>query len=219
MPGRVKTRLASLLGTEGCARFQAACLLDVIGAAIQLSPRVTFFGEPVDLARDFTREHRLPLRVSTQGEGDLGARIARGFADLFAAPEVDAALIVGSDSPDLPREHWLAAAAALRSADMVLGPTEDGGYYLVGLRRAHWMNERSAFDRLFSEVRWSSRNTCESQRARAESLGCGVAAIATWCDVDTPADLARLRRRLRGNGELSAGAATREFVLDFFGEF
>ncbi|MFN8547963.1 MAG: TIGR04282 family arsenosugar biosynthesis glycosyltransferase [Candidatus Eisenbacteria bacterium] len=216
--GRVKTRLASLLGTEGCARFQSACLLDVIRRASALSREVTFFGEPVDRAREFVLEHRLSTSVSAQADGDLGARIARAFAKLFEPRTVLAALIVGSDSPDLPREHWLGAARALRAAEMALGPAEDGGYYLVGLRRGEWMTEGKAIARLFDEIPWSSDDTFARQRERAGGRGLQVATLAPWADVDTVSDLARLRHRLRGGTTPAEFSAVRDFCLEFFGE-
>ena len=126
---------------------------------------------------------RAPLLAPQRG-GDLGERMASGFAELFAAGYTRV-ILIGSDLPTLPSTHLDQADHALRSgADVVLGPAGDGGYYLIGLRRAR--------PELFSSMPWGSANVLTATLERASALGLAVKTLSTWQDVDTDDDLAGL---------------------------
>jgi uncharacterized protein len=142
------------------------------------------------------------LCLAQRGE-DLGARMANLVTDLLAAGR-PGVLVTGSDLPTLPSAHLVEAAHALGggAADIVLGPAEDGGYYLIGLTRPA--------PRLFAEVAWGAAEVLEATRARAHALGLHVHLLPPWYDVDTPADLARLRHDLMGAGpSIERGAVAR----------
>jgi len=176
-PGRVKTRLRPALDDEQAARLAAAFVRDTLHKAARLGPPVTVY-----YAGD--RALLTPLappdvRWAEQGGGDLGARMAR-----VPAP----CLILGADSPHLPLPLLRAALAALPLYDVVLGPAEDGGYYLIGLRAPQ--------PALFEEVAWSTGEVLAQTLARADALGLAVHQTPPWYDLDTPADLHRLARDL-----------------------
>jgi rSAM/selenodomain-associated transferase 1 len=189
-PGFAKTRLIPALGAEGAARLQArlteravatACAAAVGPVALWCAPDV----EDALFAR-LGREHGVARHA--QPAGDLGARM---LAPLAAhAP----ALLVGVDIPALTADHLRACAAAVRAGDdAVFLPTEDGGYCLVGVRRVD--------ARLFDGVAWSTPQVMEETRGRLRALGWRWSEPATLWDVDTPADLERLRRSGLSNAD------------------
>ncbi len=189
-PGEVKTRLASSVGAASAAMLARAFFDDTWRAVGELSwaRRVL-----ASTTHDLSLFGLAQVEVWLQGEGDLGARQARIAARALAsAPFV---LAIGSDSPGLPRSVFEAARAALVDHDAVLGPAEDGGYYLLGLRRTELG--------LLDGLPWSSPTTFDATRDRLASRGFSVATVQRWFDVDEAADLERLARAL-GAGELSA---------------
>ena len=113
------------------------------------------------------------------------------------------ALAFSSDGPTLPVSYLRQAVTRLDDVDVVLGPSEDGGYYLIGLKEAH--------PGLFQGVEWSTEHVTAQTLARAEAEGLSVALLPRWYDVDTAHDLDRLRAEL---AVLPAGTGThtRRFV-------
>jgi rSAM/selenodomain-associated transferase 1 len=129
-------------------------------------------------------------RLVPQPAGDLGDRMSGVLAALLGQGH-SSALVLGSDSPTLPMAVVAEAARHLRgdAADVVLGPAADGGYYLIGLRRAA--------PALFRRIPWSTDHVMALTLERVRQLGLRAHVLATWFDVDTEADLARLRDDLR----------------------
>lgn len=179
--GRVKTRLIPALGAEGAAAL-AAAMLESTAREAQASGA----GE-VELCADPDPDHAdwrgwLPpsVTLSSQGKGDLGARLARAAKRVLAGGE--RVLLLGTDCPDLDRGRLAAAAAALERHDAVLHPVSDGGYALLGLAR---------FDAsLFEGIAWSTDTVASQTIARFRALGWTYHVGETLQDVDVPADLA-----------------------------
>jgi len=121
---------------------------------------------------------RIPVEV--QGRGDLGARMGKCFERRFSRG-FERVVVIGSDNARILAEHILAAFDALEEDPVVLGPAEDGGYWLVG--------QRSPGVDLFTEVPWSSPNTLEATRQRLRILEIGWREIETLPDIDTVEDL------------------------------
>lgn len=136
---------------------------------------------------------------------DLGARERALFEDLFAAG-FDRVVLIGSDLPTLPVRVLRTAVARLRvpGRRIVLGPTEDGGYYLLGLGRPR----HGEVPDLFTGVRWSTRFALGDTLARAAAAGWPVALLPVWYDVDDEVGLARLRRVLEDPGTAARALAT-----------
>ena len=177
VPGRAKTRLIPALGAEGAARLAAAMLAATVAEALATGLEVELCGEP-DPQGWYEGP---PISLSPQGDGDLGARLARAAARALAAGPV---LLIGADCPELDRQRLAAAADALASHDAVLHPAADGGYVLLGLNR---------FDSsLFKGIAWSTAAVAAQTLARIAALGWSVDVRETLHDVDTPADLARV---------------------------
>jgi uncharacterized protein len=166
--GRAKTRLARGIGEAAALAFQRACLSATLRKLARGPWRLVLCVTP-----DATARKRRLWPTSTarmgQGDGDLGARMARSLARVSGP-----AAIVGSDIPDLSIAHVRDAFERLGQADFVFGPSRDGGYWLVGARVGALARRR------FRNVRWSG------EHALADSLAGlrRVAFAATLDDVD-----------------------------------
>lgn len=185
VPGAAKTRLAPVLGDGGAAVLAARLLKRTLETVCEagVGP-VTLYCAP-DVTHDaFTAfSRRYGLALAPQGDGDLGERMHRAL--VASLDEHDAVLLVGADIPLMAVTDLTAAAASLRSGtDVVLGPAEDGGYWLIGARRTD--------PRLFEGMPWSSPDVYERSCERVRSLGWGLGRAAMRRDVDRPEDLAWL---------------------------
>lgn len=180
--GRVKTRLIPLLGAEGAADLARTMLAHTIEEALAAGlgqPEICADPDPADETWQGSLPHR-GVRLSAQGAGDLGERLARAAERVIT--EQGSVLLIGTDCPALNRDRLRAAAAELRRHDAVIVPAEDGGYVALGLRR---------YDRsLFSAIRWSTPSVARDTIARIEALGWSLARRPALRDIDTPADLA-----------------------------
>lgn len=197
--GRVKTRLCPPLDPAEAAMLYAAFLADTLSLCRGVAgAEITLFHAGESPTAD-PRE-ALPgaagLPWLPQAGDDLGARMAAALHTLLAdGPGPVRALLVGTDHPDLPAGRIEAAFAALERNDLVLGPTSDGGYYLVGLSRP--------IPGLFDGIAWSTEVVYLQQVERAAALGVTRATLPAWQDVDTPDDLAELRQRLTLSASLN----------------
>lgn len=194
-PGLAKTRLAPMLGAGGAAELARAFLLDTCAPLrARRDARVVLATTgPFDAALDA----QLGLPCWPQGEGDLGARLERVLQRaLTGAPW---AIALGGDSPGRPPGLTDDAIAALADpeVDAVLGPSDDGGFYLLGLRRCP--------PGLLAELPWSSATTGAATLARLASAGLRTRVLGPWFDVDEPADLQRLDE-LIAQGAIAAPA-------------
>lgn len=184
VPGRAKTRLIPALGAEGAARLQAQLLRHAVATALaaSLPARITLWTaleHDHPLFRELAEHHGIALRA--QPEGDLGARMHAALAAMDGP-----GLVIGSDCPALTPALLRRCAATLSEADGVFVPVEDGGYALVGARRAE--------PRLFADIDWSTERVMTQTRARAATLHWRLACPARLWDVDRPEDLPRLAR-------------------------
>lgn len=183
-PGRVKTRLGRSLGAHGMIsatwwfRHRARRLLSDLAR----DPRwETWIAVSPDAAARQSRFWPIGVARRPQGGGDLGRRMGRAFAWAEPGPM----LILGADIPDVSRARVWAAFQALGTADAVIGPAEDGGYWLIGLKRVPSRRP----PRLFEGVRWST----EQARADTEATLADrrIAHVDTLRDVDRASDLSR----------------------------
>ena len=192
--GRAKTRLAPALGADGAARLYAGFLADTLALADRaqsagLLETTLWLAAAADTdeptLRDVPGVTALPRRV--QPIGDLGARMAAAL-DVGVASH-GAALVLGSDAPTLPLALLRAARVALDRADLVLAPSADGGYVLIGARVP-------VPPALFDDARFSTRHALADTLAGAARCGLSALCVAPWYDVDTPDDLRLLRTHL-----------------------
>jgi uncharacterized protein len=207
--GEAKTRLTPPLAPEEAAALAARMFADAAECALSVTRHVLVAYAPADGRAAL--EALLPTAARAawleQRGADLGARLARAAREAFARGFGPLAF-VGADSPTLPPEYVARALDALSAgeADVALGPAEDGGYYLVGLR--------SHAPRLFAGVEWSTPRAYEQTARNAAFLSLRLLELPPWYDVDTPADLARLRAELSGDESARRRApATHEWLL------
>ena len=178
---RVKTRLQPPLTPQQAADLHRAFVLDV-WESLNNIPKL-----PLYLYRDEawpSGDEPAPREnCGIQQGSDLGERMLHCFEELQARGH-DRVVIVGSDSPTLPIAYLEKGLERLRDTDAVLGPSEDGGYYAVGCRKA--------VARMFAGVPWSTASTrAETERAfEREGLRCET--LPDWYDIDTETDLRRL---------------------------
>ena len=190
-PGRTKTRLAPALGEEGAARLYRAFLDDTVrlaGRSVAEEVELWLAGRPAGSDGTAVTDRHAGLRVRRQVGDGLGERLRGAFAAAFDEG-VDLAAVLGTDHPTLPPARIDEAFASLAAAEAVLGPTRDGGYYLLALRREAWPRAAA----LFREIPWSTREVAAVTRRRAREAGVEIRSLATWYDVDEPAELERLR--------------------------
>ena len=145
-------------------------------------------------------------RFVQQPRGDLGDRIAAALK--FALGDSDHAVLIGSDTPDLPRDLIEHAFEALDQHELVVGPAEDGGFYLLGSRLP------IATD-LFEGIEWSTARVCASLLENAARLRRTVAVLPQWADVDDLESLRALAARLDRDGRAPCTASVmREWQLE-----
>ena len=187
-PGRVKTRLAPLLGAEGAARLHARLVARTLATATAAG-RVELHCDPGTRDLFFrSMRRRFGVTLRAQGKGDLGERMYRAFRRTMRRHRP--VVLVGSDCPALVAADLHAAARALQGGvDAVFSPAEDGGYALIGLRRLS--------PRLFADIAWGGPDVMAQTRARLRALGWRWRELRVLWDVDRPEDVARLRRERR----------------------
>lgn len=182
VPGNTKRRLIPALGPEGAAALHERMLRRVLAVALELEQtRVTLACTP-DTTHPFfsTLRDELPIEVVTQHGEDLGARMSFELARRLE--NHTAAVIVGSDCPDLETNDLRRAFDILEQGTrVVLGPSPDGGYYLIGLN--------APTPTLFSSMPWGGEQVFAITRQRIEVLGCEWFQLAERADIDRPEDL------------------------------
>lgn len=202
-PGRVKTRLVPPLTPAGAAALAEAMLRDTVaklGASTAFETVLVY--DPPSAAEWFAREFAAVRVQRAQRGAELGARLADFVERVFTAHEARALVIVGSDQPLVPLARILEAHTALENgADCVLGPDPGGGYYLVGLAQS--------MPELFTRVPMSSAGMCAASAALARERGLAVTLLTEHDDVDTAADLVRLRAELAQRGPEEAAYTRR----------
>jgi uncharacterized protein len=192
-PGRTKTRLVPPLSPEQAAALNTAFLQDMArnllaaGSQTEIAGYVAF--APAASEEFFRAALPSDIGLIDADLPNLGDCLLRTIEKIFARGHA-AAVVLNSDSPTLPTAFLLetAHALALPGECAVLGPSTDGGYYLLGLKTAH--------PRLFDEISWSTEHVAAQTLARAHELGLDVHMLPEWYDVDDRAGLRRVQREL-----------------------
>lgn len=197
VPGRAKTRLIPALGADGAASLHRALVRHALAVAAAAAPDcLELWGtgdDPDDELASLASAAGAELHW--QPDGDLGDRMKAALDD--AITRQGAALVTGSDCPWLDAAALREAGEALARHDAVLGPADDGGYVLFGMRRVE--------DVLFDDMPWGTERVLEQTRGRLRSLGWDWFELASRSDVDRPEDLPRLRALGAPWDDLAAG--------------
>jgi rSAM/selenodomain-associated transferase 1 len=205
--GEAKTRLAPPLTPDEAAALAACFFADAVSLARRVAGETVVAYAPADgraMLEDILRGGCM-LWLEQRGDS-LGERLA-GVVERAAALALSPLVVVGTDSPTLPSSFLATAfdALALGPADVALGPAEDGGFYAVGLRLPA--------PGLFDAVEWSTPRAYAQTARNAARLGLRLLELPRWYDVDTPADLVRLREELAADEDARRRApATYEWM-------
>ena len=211
--GKVKTRLTPPLSSEEAAALNTCFLRDTAAAIVKTTEKRSARGIAVytPVGAEAAYAGILPLEfelVPQRGEA-FGERLVCATEDLLQLG-FDSLCLIDSDSPTVPQEAFAEAVELLSDANdsVVLGPSDDGGYYLLGLKKLH--------SELFEGIDWSTERVLEQTIQRAGELNLPVHLLPTWYDVDDRDTLDRLCQEFFGaNGSASAGypaPATRQFL-------
>ena len=187
-PGMVKTRLAQCLPTPAVVELYRCLLDDTIALARSLRGLEAVIMCPESDVAELSRSARNGMRVVAQSGEGLAAGLTSVFAQ-FAAGGRRRIIAFNSDSPHLPPSTLRMAFEALVTCDLVVGPTYDGGYYLVGATASH--------PGLFTGSAMGTENALDALQARAQALRLSVRLIEPFYDIDVPADLSRLSAELQ----------------------
>jgi rSAM/selenodomain-associated transferase 1 len=185
-PGLVKTRLAAEIGRDEAARVYRSCAERVIAA---VAPATAGYdvelacSPPGDKAR-MVRWLGPGMKISGQQGYDLGSRMHNAFVQGFAAG-YERVIIIGTDCPALTRDNMEHAFRALHSADAVIGPAADGGYYLIGLTRP--------VSGLFIDVSWGTERVLSQTIKKCHDVSINAALLPELRDIDRVDDLSFYR--------------------------
>lgn len=204
IPGRAKTRLAPLVSAEGAAALNTCFLRDIAENLLAASAFANIAGvmayAPAGSAGFFHALMPDTIAVLETEAPTFGECLYLAASRLLGAGH-EAVCLLNSDSPTLPTAYLVTAATLLSSPGdhLVLGPSMDGGYYLLGLKAAH--------RRLFEDIDWSTERVAQQTLARAAEIGLPVHLLPSWYDVDDADGLRLLSREvLQGQPFRSCGA-------------
>jgi rSAM/selenodomain-associated transferase 1 len=183
-----KSRLIRDLGTHDGAGLRLALLRDTFESVAALAAEKAVLYTPPDRDAEFRAVTPFQALFLPQRGSTLGERMREAARDLLSSG-FDAVVLIGSDLPTLPPAHVSAALGILtrQSEVLVLGPAEDGGYYLIGLTQS-----RPEF---FEHIPWGTPLVLQRTREAAEALGIPVETMPLWYDVDSASDLRRVWHR------------------------
>jgi rSAM/selenodomain-associated transferase 1 len=185
-PGKTKTRLIPLLGARGAATLQCKLTEQVVSLVKRFSRsrnvtmEIRYNGGSVDLMSQWLGDD---LLYRKQLGGDLGARMYQAFQEAFAEG-CARVIVVGSDILGFSESILQDALDCLAEHDLVLGPANDGGYYLLGLRASQ--------PELFREISWGSAEVLRETTELASQLGLSLGFVKALDDVDRPEDIQKL---------------------------
>lgn len=209
-PGTSKTRLASGVGFEMAAQLSAAFLMDCAAVVHEAGGRTNLdcaaFYRPADAADELAGLLGPDWPIAFADAGDLGATMRMILADLLARCP-SGAMIMGADVPMISADVIVQAARTLRDGrdtSVVIAPTADGGYCLIGVRSI------SGLPALFDRMSWSTPHVFDDTLQRAHAMQLDVTVLETQRDIDDADDLRWLRREIEQHS--SRGPATRKVL-------
>jgi rSAM/selenodomain-associated transferase 1 len=178
LPKHVKTRLMGHITDEERLSLYASLLKGTVKKLSGIAGVDTLICYwPMD-AKDYFMQ--FDLEMFPQSDGDIGKRMFHALKKVFDM-SYKKAVIVGVDIPDLSSETALKALEMLDAKDIVFGPSVDGGYYMVGMKKP--------FREIFEGIEWSTKSTLKQSVKKASKQGCSLHFTETLLDIDTPDDL------------------------------
>jgi uncharacterized protein len=205
-PGQSKTRLSPPLTLEQAARLAGGFLQDAAATALGVGWGPVTVIYPPDPEADQELDALLPtgVRLMAQPGTGLGAALTGAFQAHFREG-FERVVLISSDNPTLPAALVERAGGGLDNHDLVIGPSTDGGYYLIGMDRPHLG--------VFEQITWSTDVVFAETMERARERGLRVLVLREWYDVDTVAELDRLREEL-ATAPPDVAPATRRLLVE-----
>ena len=201
VPGTVKTRMCPPLTPDEAASLHGSLVMDAVERTRSLRGFDVLLACTPGMEHPFfqTLAARYRIRLCEQVGEDLGQRMDHALTAVFDRGHAHA-LLVGTDIPNLSARHYERAKTLLQTTDVVLGPTEDGGYYLVGATRP--------VPALFADIPWSTGNVLAQSQARAERAGLVVGLLDPERDLDTFDDIRAFLQEDTGSGKQTLSTRT-----------
>ena len=204
-PGQTKTRLCPPLTPVQAAALYDCFLHDTLDTMRKVPDVQRVIGFLPEDAQDYFNQLAPDMGLVCQRGVSLGERLDNLLTEALKNGS-QRAVVVDSDSPTLPAAYLSQAFEGLADADVVLGPTRDGGYYLIGLRQPQ--------PHLLRQVQMSTPNVLSDTLKLAEATGLTVSLLPSWYDVDTIADLHQLDREITGMNANNSAPATRLWLAE-----
>lgn len=180
--GKVKTRLAKGIGDEKAVEFYRNCILDIVEKHKEGEHKFTIFYSPKLAKGKFKKWLGDDVGYLSQGIGDLGKRMSKAFIKSFKNG-YDSVVLMGSDIPQLSKKDIESAFKELETKDAVIGPSKDGGYYLIGFNK-------DVFSEFFFEgIQWSTHEVFDKTVNKFRSRGLDYGVLSECLDIDTIVDL------------------------------
>lgn len=215
IPGKTKTRLIGKMSPEECAAFHLACVKDIANLVkgINLPSYLYVTGSDYSLfqGKELT-QYNLDQFGLSEAELDqftirpqIGKELGERISNIFREQLIkhDRVLVIGADIPGILPEEILTGLKNLEHSDVTLGPSEDGGYYLIGMRKY--------YSKLFRDIHWGTDQVLNKTLAQGKGLGLSVAFLPLKLDIDTWDDFSEYYRR----SSLSAKKTLDDYVTKF----
>jgi len=202
-PGQTKTRLCPPLTQDQAAELYDCFLRDTLSIMRAVSGVRFVIGYLPEDAQGYFRRLAPDMELSPQRGASLGERLDYLLSEALLGGS-QRAVIMDSDSPTLPTSYLRQAFDNLADADIVLGPTRDGGYYLIGMKQPQ--------PQLLRDVQMSTPHVLSDTLILAEASGLTVSLLPTWYDVDTIEELYQLDDEIAGLSANGRAFATRHWL-------
>jgi len=199
--GKVKMRLSIDLNEDIVQELYRCFVQDTLTAVKKINFQLFICFFPIEAQKKFQKWLGSTLLFLPQNGEDLGERMKNSFTDVFTKGFRQAVLI-GSDSPDLPKKYIKQAFVILQTKDTVLGPTIDGGYYLIGF------HTNTFSPSVFEDIPWGNHMVFQETMKKIEQAHRSVGILPMWSDVDTIADLKHLIYRAKNTSFKSSQTMT-----------
>jgi rSAM/selenodomain-associated transferase 1 len=199
--GQVKLRLSADLNEEMVPELYRCFVQDTLATVKKIDACLFVCFLPVDAQKKFQKWLGSTVFFLPQNGADLGERMKNCFSYVFKKG-FRRVILIGSDSPDIPETFLHTAFTELQTHDVVLGPSSDGGYYLIGFQNTMFTSS------VFEDIHWSTSTVFQETLAKIKAANCSVSVLSVWSDVDTITDLNNLISRSKNTAFKSSHTIT-----------
>jgi rSAM/selenodomain-associated transferase 1 len=199
--GKVKLRLSVDINEDIVQELYRCFVQDTLTTVRKIDSQLFICFFPVEAQKKFQKWLGSTLLFLPQNGANLGERMKNSFTAVFTKG-FRRAILIGSDSPDLPNRYIEQAFTILQTRDIVLGPTADGGYYLIGF------NTNTFTPNVFEDIPWSNQTVFQETMMKIKQAHRSLGLLPIWSDIDTIADLKHLIQRAENTSFKSSQTMT-----------